>query len=200
VSLRTPTRLALAAALLGLAPALGAAGGTITGKVDVSPLRFQDETVVSSSTPLRRAPPRTRWTSGISSSPSSSRSRPATRRVPEQRRRRATSSRRTASRFTSASSGGGRRVHVPSTRRAASGATSTRRCWPGCSSRSGYAARSIGRSVPDRRGAARLYARGLERPRNGAERTVTVADGKTVERRYPSLKVPQNKRVDHTSS
>ncbi len=48
---------AVVAALLGLAPGLAAAGGTITGKVEVKPVRFQDETVVYlKSVPLRRAP------------------------------------------------------------------------------------------------------------------------------------------------
>ena len=43
----TPTRLALAASLLFvLAPALATAGGTVAGKVDVTPARYQDETVV----------------------------------------------------------------------------------------------------------------------------------------------------------
>ncbi len=37
---------ALALALLALAPGLAAAGGAVTGTVDVKPARFQDETVV----------------------------------------------------------------------------------------------------------------------------------------------------------
>ena len=46
----------VAAALLGL-PGLAAAGGTVTGKVEVKPVRFQDETVVYlKGLPLRRAP------------------------------------------------------------------------------------------------------------------------------------------------
>src|SRR5512138_1024483 len=46
-----------AVALVALAPGLAVAGGTITGKVDVAPLKFQDETVVYlESVPLRRAP------------------------------------------------------------------------------------------------------------------------------------------------
>jgi len=57
MSTRRTKRLALAAALLGLAPGLAAAGGTVTGKVDVKPARFQDETVVYlKGLPLRRAP------------------------------------------------------------------------------------------------------------------------------------------------
>lgn len=48
-------RLGACAALL--APALAAAGGTVTGKVEVRPLRFQDETVVYlRAVPGRRAP------------------------------------------------------------------------------------------------------------------------------------------------
>jgi plastocyanin len=50
-------RPAAIAALLALAPALAVAAGTVTGKVDVKPARFQDETVVylESGAP-RRAP------------------------------------------------------------------------------------------------------------------------------------------------
>ncbi len=48
---------ALLAALLALVPGLAAAGGTVTGTVDVKPARFQDETVVYlKGLPLRRAP------------------------------------------------------------------------------------------------------------------------------------------------
>jgi plastocyanin len=44
-------------ALLLLSPGVAAAGGTITGKVDVKPARFADETVVYlKGLPLRRAP------------------------------------------------------------------------------------------------------------------------------------------------
>ncbi len=50
-------RALLAAALAALAPGLAAAGGTITGTVDVKPAKFQDETVVYlRSVPLHRAP------------------------------------------------------------------------------------------------------------------------------------------------
>lgn len=54
------TRLALLpAALLGLVPALAAGGGTVAGKVDVTPARFQDETVVYlKSVPGKRPPGR----------------------------------------------------------------------------------------------------------------------------------------------
>lgn len=54
------TRLALLpAALLGLAPALAAAGGIVAGKVDVTPARFQDETVVYlKAVPVKRPPAR----------------------------------------------------------------------------------------------------------------------------------------------
>lgn len=55
--LLTERLVCVAAVLLGLAPGLAAAGGTITGKVDVKPARFQDETVVYlKGVPLRRAP------------------------------------------------------------------------------------------------------------------------------------------------
>jgi plastocyanin len=54
---RIAIRASLAAAVAALAPGPAAAGGTITGTVDVKPLKFQDETVVYlKSVPLRRAP------------------------------------------------------------------------------------------------------------------------------------------------
>ncbi len=50
-------RAALALVLAALAPGLAAAGGTITGTVDVKPAKFQDETVVYlKSVPLHRPP------------------------------------------------------------------------------------------------------------------------------------------------
>ncbi len=48
-----------AAALLALVPALAAAGGTVAGKVDVKPMKFQDETVVYLESPALRRPPAT---------------------------------------------------------------------------------------------------------------------------------------------
>jgi plastocyanin len=48
---------ALAAALAALLPGLASAGGAVAGKVDVTPMKYQDETVVYlRSLPLRRAP------------------------------------------------------------------------------------------------------------------------------------------------
>ncbi len=47
----------LLAAVAALAPALAAAGGAVAGKVDVKPAKFSDETVVYlKGVPLRRAP------------------------------------------------------------------------------------------------------------------------------------------------
>jgi plastocyanin len=57
MSRRSAKRLPLVAALLGLAPALAAAGGTVTGKVEVGDLKYQDETVVYlKDVPGKRAP------------------------------------------------------------------------------------------------------------------------------------------------
>jgi plastocyanin len=54
---RTTPFALLAASLLGLAPRPASAGGTVAGKVDVTPARFQDETVVYlKAVPGRRAP------------------------------------------------------------------------------------------------------------------------------------------------
>ncbi len=52
-----PRPAVLAAALVALAPGLAAAGGAVAGKVDVKPAKFADETVVYlKGLPLRRAP------------------------------------------------------------------------------------------------------------------------------------------------
>lgn len=54
----SPPRLPRAlAALLGLAPALAAAAGSVAGKVEVKPARFQDETVVYLKAVAARRPP-----------------------------------------------------------------------------------------------------------------------------------------------